>query len=295
MNNLSLGLLFTSFLFLSACSIDTSDEDSGDAADSGSTTFTLTEDGSANALDTDGDGLTDSLEIQLNLDPDNADSDGDGINDGLDQFPADGQCSANMGAGSDPVVDNENLDSDSDGLTDLSEIEMGTDPFNADTDADGARDADDRFPNDPSESTDVNGDGLGDNANPVIIDTDADGISDDQEFHRPIPIRTMMVCQTQEMRSPTMLQKPPILMAMAWETTLIQLMELLSVEPFRMLIVAMPLATHRCLSIWLMLRVRTTRWCEPVQMGRGCSHLLHPIIYYPIPLLMKQRLMPKLN
>ncbi len=197
MNQLYFCLLFSGVLFLSACS-----DDSNGVSASGTTNPTVVNGETVNALDTDGDGLTDSLEIQLNLDPVNADTDGDGINDGLDQFPADAQCSADTDSQTDPVNDNPilvadepvvdepvvddpidvNLDSDADGLTDQRETELGTDPMNADTDADGVGDAEDQFPNDGTETTDANGDGLGDNANPVVIDTDADGLPDDREL-----------------------------------------------------------------------------------------------------------------
>ena len=52
--------------------------------------------------------------------------------------------------------------------------------LNEDTDGDGVLDIDDEFPNDPSESIDTDGDGIGDNAD---TDDDGDGVSDiDDEF-----------------------------------------------------------------------------------------------------------------
>ena len=234
MIKLSTCLLFTSFLFLSACSIS-DDDDAGSTADNGSTTVPPSDNAVVGPLDSDGDGLSDLVEIQQNLDPFNTDTDGDGIEDGVDEFPAiaegspdttdvgtnpvDDPMVADDPITDDPVVDDpvvdapvvddpvvddpvvddpvaddpmvvddpvdENLDSDADGLTDVRESELGTDPQNADTDADGVGDAEDQFPTDPTETTDLNGDGLGDNANPiepVVVDTDGDGLSDDREL-----------------------------------------------------------------------------------------------------------------
>ena len=64
------------------------------------------------ALDTDGDGLPDVLEILLGLDPTKQDSKGDGTLDG-------------------------NRDSDWDGLSNARELLLGTDPLRNDTDGDG--------------------------------------------------------------------------------------------------------------------------------------------------------------
>jgi hypothetical protein len=75
-----------------------------------------------------------------------------------------------------------NPDTDNDGQTDADEIACGSDPFSAsntardidgdnqpdcvdpDDDNDGVPDDQDVFPNDPSESDDSDGDGVGDNA-----------------------------------------------------------------------------------------------------------------------------------
>lgn len=64
--------------------------------------------------DTDGDGLLDGDEVDVhNTDPLNADSDGDGLADGLE-----------IESGADPSV----ADTDGDGYSDLSEYQVGTDP-----------------------------------------------------------------------------------------------------------------------------------------------------------------------
>jgi len=64
----------------------------------------------------------------------------------------------------------------------LSPVEASTAPYavaiTADRDGDGVADADDRFPDDPTEWTDHDGDGIGDNADP---DDDADGVPDSED------------------------------------------------------------------------------------------------------------------
>ena len=88
-------------------------------------------------LDSDSDGLSNVLEMELGTDPTNADTNGDGIPDGV---------AANSGA------DATNPDVDGDGLTNAKEREIGTDPFQADTDGDGVPDKADCFPLDPGRS-----------------------------------------------------------------------------------------------------------------------------------------------
>ncbi|WP_436928314.1 hypothetical protein [Halosimplex halobium] len=75
--------------------------------------------------DTDGDGLSDGREIELNTDPLNPDTDGDGVSDGRE-----------VERGTSP----RSVDADADGLTDQRELELGTDPFDPDTDDDGLGD-----------------------------------------------------------------------------------------------------------------------------------------------------------
>jgi hypothetical protein len=58
---------------------------------------------------------------------------------------------------------------------------------NPDLDDDGVLNADDAFPEDPSESVDTDGDGIGDNADP---DDDNNGILDEDEGTTPAPTAT---------------------------------------------------------------------------------------------------------
>lgn len=93
--------------------------------------------------DTDGDGLSDYLEIDiLYLDPTKEDTDGNGIPDGLE-------------------------DNDKDGLTNIEETEYGTDPMNSDSDSDNLSDYDEIY----TYKTD-----------PLNADTDFDGVSDGKEI-----------------------------------------------------------------------------------------------------------------
>src|SRR3990170_8484982 len=80
---------------------------------------------SAQVADSDGDGLIDSGELLLGIDPLEADSDGDGLGDGVE-----------MG-----LLDPRNPDTDGDGLLDGDEVfAFGTLPFYRDTDSDGLPD-----------------------------------------------------------------------------------------------------------------------------------------------------------
>jgi hypothetical protein len=106
--------------------------------------------------DTDFDGLRDGDEINTGTDPLDADSDNDGLLDGLETNPTDDDDDDGLINALDPDRDNDGLpdgveddlvgnptgagpnnDNDSDGLTNIDEIDHGTDPANRDTDADG--------------------------------------------------------------------------------------------------------------------------------------------------------------
>jgi hypothetical protein len=93
--------------------------------------------------DDDNDGIPDTWENQYGFDPNDANDAG--------------------------------LDSDGDGLSNLDEYLRNTLPLNPDSDGDTVEDGEDDFPLDPYESTDSDGDGIGDNAD---SDDDNDGSDD---------------------------------------------------------------------------------------------------------------------
>ena len=124
-----------------------------------------------NNSDTDGDGLSDGFEVANGLDPlvpEQIDTDGDGVNDDVDAFPEDA-CAVSDTDG-DGLPDNI-LDGENDPIpnceTDLIE--------DTDDDNDGVEDVDDAFPLDPNEHADFDQDGIGDNAD---SDDDSDGVDD---------------------------------------------------------------------------------------------------------------------
>ena len=106
--------------------------------------------------DSDGDGLTDSAEINIHgTDPFNPDTNNDGLSDGVE-----------VGTyGTDPLQ----LDTDYDGLNDAIEINtQGTDPLNEDSDHDGL-----------SDGIEVNVYAT----NPLAEDSDSDGLLDGEEIN----------------------------------------------------------------------------------------------------------------
>jgi len=148
-----------------------------EALNSSSTPVDTDSDGTCDTLDTDddGDGYEDANDT-FPLDPtewedtdadgtgNNADTDddGDNVTDSLDAFPLDPtEWSDNDGDG---IGDNADTDDDNDGLSDSTEFGMGTNSTNPDTDGDNYTDGDDTFPLDPTEWSDFDGDGIGDNA-----------------------------------------------------------------------------------------------------------------------------------
>ncbi|MEC9138870.1 MAG: hypothetical protein VYB85_04125, partial [Candidatus Thermoplasmatota archaeon] len=113
--------------------------------------------------DSDGDGLSDGLEVmQYGTDPNDADTDGDGTNDTFDTFPLD--SSEWVDTDGDGIGNEADTDDDGDGLNDTEEISLCSDPLDPDTDDDGVGDNLDAFPLDSSESVDSDGDGVGDNS-----------------------------------------------------------------------------------------------------------------------------------
>ena len=128
--------------------------------------------------DADGEGLTDSEEMNLGTDPHNPDTDGDGLND-YEEVRV---------YASDPMK----ADTDGDNLLDYDEVrEHGTSVVKPDTDSDGLHDGAEIARNTDPMKPDTDGDGLidGDEVHdyktePVAVDTDEDGLSDGEEIRR---------------------------------------------------------------------------------------------------------------
>ncbi len=184
------------------------DIDSSDDSEQAETVQSLDLSGSA---DTDGDGLSNSDEINiLYTDPNLADSDGDGLTDkeevltyqtdpNVSDTDSDGlsDFSEAVFFGSDPNI----VDTDSDGFSDGYEVEtLNTDPALLDSDSDGLTDQQELTETYTSPIlADTDGDGLSDNeelnifdTNPTLLDTDDDGISDGNEvnFYDTDPLDT---------------------------------------------------------------------------------------------------------
>ena len=102
--------------------------------------------------DTDGDGLGDNYELQNDMDPNNQDTDGDGIIDSVE-----------VALGTDPTSN----DTDGDTILDSDELGLGLDPTMEDSDGDGVNDNIDAFPADDTD---------------LYVDTDGDGIININEY-----------------------------------------------------------------------------------------------------------------
>ena len=153
--------------------------------------------------DSDSDGLSDSEEIIEGTDPLDSDTDGDGTPDNTDEFPLD--ALEDTDTDEDGVPDNIDNDDDDDGVPDPEDAFPLDATENLDTDGDGIgnnEDPDDdgdgvedvqiiinldllntesvtvtldSFPLDPTEQSDSDNDGIGDNAD---LDDDNDGVLD---------------------------------------------------------------------------------------------------------------------
>ena len=126
--------------------------------------------------DSDGDGLSNSEEILLGTDPGNQDTDGDGF---LDGWESEG--------GSDPFNSDDPSpagDFDHDDLTNVLELELGTDPYDPDTDDDGLTDGREVVLACDPLDRDTDNDGLSDgfemdqDLDPTCWDSDNDTYSD---------------------------------------------------------------------------------------------------------------------
>lgn len=67
---------------------------------------------------------------------------------------------------------------------------IGCNPVGTDTDLDGVPDVVDAFPEDPNETEDKDGDGVGDNSDPDYLDFDGDGVVDSQDAFSEDPTQT---------------------------------------------------------------------------------------------------------
>jgi hypothetical protein len=116
-------------------------------------------------VDTDGDGIIDSMDAFPNDPTETTDSDADGVGDNADAFPNDAA---------------ETTDSDGDGVGDNSDWAPNDRSETADSDGDGVGDNADDFPDDSTEQLDTDGDGIGNNTDP---DDDDDGIPDEDDYY----------------------------------------------------------------------------------------------------------------
>ena len=163
-------------------------------------------------LDTDGDSFYDTVEVECGSDPEDnysvpldtdsdgicdtldSDDDGDYVEDVNDTFPLD--ASEWEDTDNDNIGNNADSDDDGDGFSDNDEIACGSDPLDgwnqpsdfdsdgicdlqdSDDDNDGYDDEIDAFPMDDSEWADTDNNGVGDNSD---TDDDGDGYSDNLE------------------------------------------------------------------------------------------------------------------
>jgi gliding motility-associated-like protein len=125
-------------------------------------------DPTATPKDSDGDGLVDAIDT---------DDDNDGTPDNQDAFPNDPDETTDSDG--DGIGNNADSDDDNDGVSDTDEIANGSDPLSDDSDGDGTPDNQDAFPNDPDETMDTDGDGIGNN---LDSDDDNDGIADSEDL-----------------------------------------------------------------------------------------------------------------
>ncbi|WP_235001728.1 hypothetical protein [Arcanobacterium ihumii] len=148
------------------------------------------------ALDSDGDGVTDEDEAKHGTDPLKPDTDGDGVNDG-DEIK-NGTDPKNPDTDGDGLTDGDEVnkyhtdptkaDTDGDGVSDGDEIKNGTDPLKVDTDGDGVSDGDEIKNGTDPKNPDTDGDGVSDGdeikngTDPNKADTDGDGVSDGDEI-----------------------------------------------------------------------------------------------------------------
>lgn len=141
---------------------DMCDPGPGDNVITGCEDFFTAGNGEQDAEDSDGDGISDELEIQLGTDPLSADSDGDGLTDAEELLShTDPLRPDSDGNG---VLDGDE-DADGDGLTNSQEFALGTKALVADSDGDGLSD----------------GEEVAQGTDPLAVDSDGDGLTDSEE------------------------------------------------------------------------------------------------------------------
>lgn len=158
--------------------------------------------GSNDDDDDDNDGVPNGRERELGLDPANRDTDGDGLTDSdeLNVYktdPAIADTDGDVLSDGDEVwkyrTDPTRADTDKDGLPDGDEVtKYNTDPLKHDTDKDGLSDGEEvlSYKTDPL-NPDTDNDGLTDSnelfgykTNPLIADSDGGGVNDGEEVRR---------------------------------------------------------------------------------------------------------------
>ncbi len=151
---------------------------------------------SAEQRDSDEDGLNDAIDPcpfsdQVNdhdsdgcTDDVDSDDDNDSVSDDEDNCPR-GLIGVHVNdLDSDGCADSEDSDIDGDLLSNVDELNIGTDLYDEDTDGDGVIDGIDKFPLDPNEWLDSDLDGCGDNSDQFpyddteCSDSDGDGFGD---------------------------------------------------------------------------------------------------------------------
>ena len=128
---------------------------------------TLENNDDINNVDSDNDGIPDSVEEEQGTDPENSDSDGDGIDDNTE---------------ADNGTDPSNPDSDGDGIDDGTEADAGTDPSNPDSDGDGLTDGEEADAGTDPSNPDSDGDGIDDGTE---MDNGTDPSTPDSEIPDP--------------------------------------------------------------------------------------------------------------
>lgn len=136
--------------------------------------------------DTDRDGLTNEVELEIGSNPCKEDTDGDGLPDGYEVSELETNPCKVDSDGNGIMDDKEDFDED--GLTNMQEFEYETYPYEEDSDSDGLSDGEEvmKYQTDPMKE-DTDGEGLKDGEDvklgfsPLKKDTDGNGILDIDE------------------------------------------------------------------------------------------------------------------